>query len=104
MEQAMLLRQCNHNRLSPHIIHNNNLNHNSNIPIIKEEDLTTKNGRVTFKDSIKESKYHNPFVTRKLMGWGKSKSIEDIYDRFTIKDFIEVKEYFDVYLKSVLNN
>jgi integrase/recombinase XerD len=67
-------------------------------------DLTTKSGRVTFKNSIKESKYHNPFVTRKLMGWGKSKSIEDIYDRFTVNDFMEVKECFDVYIKSILNN
>ena len=65
-------------------------------------NLTTRNGRVTFKNLIKESKYHNPFVTRKLMGWGKSKSIEDIYDRFTTEDFIEAKLHFDGYLKKVL--
>ena len=67
-------------------------------------DLTTRNGRVTFKNLIKESRYHNPFVTRKLMGWGKSKSIEDIYDRFTTEDFIEAKQNFDQYLKNVLND
>lgn len=73
---------------------------NAEIPF----DLTTKNGRITFKNLIKESKYSNPFVTRKLMGWGKSKSIEDIYDRFTVEDFIEAKNCFDAYLKSILNN
>jgi len=67
-------------------------------------ELTTKNGRVTFKNSIRESKIHNLRLTQKLMGWKTSKSIEDIYDRFTVNDYLDAKYTFDLYLKEILKN
>jgi hypothetical protein len=65
-------------------------------------DLSTKNGRVTFKNSIRESNIQNVRLSQKLMAWGKSKSIEDIYDRFTAKDYMDAKNTFDEYLKQIL--
>jgi hypothetical protein len=65
-------------------------------------ELTTKVGRITFKNSIRESNIQNPFLTKKLMGW-KKKSIEDIYDRFTLKDFIDAKNTFDLYIEQTLS-
>lgn len=65
-------------------------------------DLTTKNARITFKNSIRESEIQNVRLSQKLMGWRKSKSIEDIYDRFTTKDYMDARNTFDVYLKEIL--
>lgn len=67
-------------------------------------DLSTKSGRITFKNMIRESDIQNVFLTKKLMGWRRSKTIEDIYDRFTIKDFITAKSTFDNFLSIGLKN
>jgi len=73
----------------------------ANIPFT----LSTKNGRITFKNTLRDSNIQNPLLTNKIMGWKRSscKSIADLYDRFSSKDFIEAKITFDEYLKQILS-
>ena len=65
-------------------------------------ELSTKNGRITFKNLIRESNIQNVFLTKKLMGWKSNKTIEDIYNRFTQNDFLVAKNTFDKYLDTHL--
>jgi hypothetical protein len=65
-------------------------------------ELSTKNGRITFKNLIRESNIQNVFLTKKIMGWKSSKTIEDIYNRFTQNDFLDAKITFENYLDAYL--
>jgi len=66
-------------------------------------DLTTKNGRVTFKKILVDGLIQNKAISRKMMGWGKPRSIEELYDRYNEAEFRTAKLEIDSYLNTILN-